>query len=391
MKLEKITYNIYYMTNISFSIYENNSKVYETNQLILPAMFNNEINTEKQSVIENHKDSRVIRIQDDYHLVFLSLYIGKKNVLIGPFLINDDYHNLVEKIIYKFRLINEEAEMIENFYNSLKILTEFQQSLIVNVLNGLDMIDPENLKIHNVQVKRIENNQANSRNSLELTASQIELSSKVEEELLNIVKNGDVESSLTFDFQQISNQHVIYKNNSFTNMKTNLMIFDALCNREAILAGVDRFLAYKISNNIKFYINKISVSSELKQVAQRILTSYAKAVRDYTFLEYINNIKRIFLYIRKNLTSKISLDDIAKDLFITKEHLSRIFKKEMKLTISEYIIKLKIQEAQNLLKHTNNNILDIANILNFANSSHFSNSFKKYTGISPSDYRKNNI
>lgn len=391
MKLEKITYNIYYMTNISFSIYENNLKVYETNQLILPPSFNNEINSEKQSVIENHKDSRVIRIQDDYHLVFLSLYIGKKNVLIGPFLINDDYHNLVEKIIYKFRLINEEAEMIENFYNSLKILTEFQQSLIVNVLNGLDMIDPENLKIHNIQVKRIESNPANSRNSHELTASQIELSSKVEETLLNIVKNGDVESSLTFDFQQISNQHVIYKNNSFTNMKTNLMIFDALCNREAILAGVDRFLAYKISNNIKFYINKISVSSELKQVAQRILTTYAKAVRDYTLLEYSNNIKRIVLYIRKNLTNKISLDDIAKDLFITKEHLSRIFKKEMKITISEYIIKLKIQEAKNLLKQTNNNILDIANILNFANSSHFSNSFKKFTGISPSDYRKNNI
>lgn len=391
MKLEKITYNIYYMTNISFSIYENNLKVYETNQLILPPSFNNEIHSEKQSVIENHKDSRVIRIQDDYHLVFLSLYIGKKNVLIGPFLINDDYHNLVEKIIYKFRLINEEAEMIENFYNSLKILTEFQQSLIVNVLNGLDMIDPENLKIHNIQVKRIESNPANSRNSHELTASQIELSSKVEETLLNIVKNGDVESSLTFDFQQISNQHVIYKNNSFTNMKTNLMIFDALCNREAILAGVDRFLAYKISNNIKFYINKISVSSELKQVAQRILTTYAKAVRDYTLLEYSNNIKRIVLYIRKNLTNKISLDDIAKDLFITKEHLSRIFKKEMKITISEYIIKLKIQEAKNLLKQTNNNILDIANILNFANSSHFSNSFKKFTGISPSDYRKNNI
>jgi AraC-like DNA-binding protein len=83
------------------------------------------------------------------------------------------------------------------------------------------------------------------------------------------------------------------------------------------------------------------------------------------------------------------LDDIANDLFITKEHLSRLFKKEMGITISEYIIKTKILEAKNLLKETDYNILDIAVLLNYANSSHFSISFIKITGLSPSEYRKN--
>ena len=106
-------------------------------------------------------------------------------------------------------------------------------------------------------------------------------------------------------------------------------------------------------------------------------------------MSYSNNIKKIVLYIRKNLTNRISLDDIAKNLYITKEHLSRLFKKEMGVTISEYIIKTKIEQAKNMLQHTDYNILDIAVLLNFANSSHFSNSFKKITGVSPSDYRKN--
>jgi AraC-like DNA-binding protein len=167
------------------------------------------------------------------------------------------------------------------------------------------------------------------------------------------------------------------------------MIFDALCNREAIKAGVDNFLAHKISNNIKFLINKTTASSELRIVAQKILKTYAKAVKDYTLMSYSNNIKKIVLYIRKNLTNRISLDDIAKNLYITKEHLSRLFKKEMGVTISEYIIKTKIEQAKNMLQHTDYNILDIAVLLNFANSSHFSNSFKKITGVSPSDYRKN--
>ena len=60
----------------------------------------------------------------------------------------------------------------------------------------------------------------------------------------------------------------------------------------------------------------------------------------------------------------------------------------MGLTISEYIINAKIEEAKTLLKETDYNVLDIAVLLNFANSSHFSNSFKKITGMAPSDYRK---
>lgn len=388
MKLEKIAYNIYYMTNISFSIYENNIKIYETNHMLLPEIFISEIENEKQTIIENHKDNKIVRIQNNCGFTFICLFLYQKNVVFGPFLINDDYENLIDEIIFKYHLINEEAKMVENYYNSMKILSEFQQTFIVNILHGLEVLDVERIKIQNIQVKKFTNG-SSLKQVNDYTLKQIESSHEVEEMLLAIVRNGDIEVAKSFDFQNISNQHLIYKNNSFTNMKTNLMIFDALCNREAIKAGVDPLLANKISNNIKFYINKISLSSELKFVAQKILITYSKAVKDYTLLNYSSNIKKIILYIRKNLTYKISLDDIAKDLFITKEHLSRLFKKEMGITISEYIIKAKIQEAKNLLKQTDYNILDIAVLLNFANSSHFSNSFKKITGLSPSDYRKN--
>ncbi len=388
MKLEKIAYNIYYMTNISFSIYENNIKIYETNHMLLPEIFISEIENDKQTIIENHKDNKIVRIQNNCGFTFICLFLYQKNVVFGPFLINDDYENLIDEIIFKYHLINEEAKMVENYYNSMKILSEFQQTFIVNILHGLEVLDVERIKIQNIQVKKFTNG-SSLKQVNDYTLKQIESSHEVEEMLLAIVRNGDIEVAKSFDFQNISNQHLIYKNNSFTNMKTNLMIFDALCNREAIKAGVDPLLANKISNNIKFYINKISLSSELKFVAQKILITYSKAVKDYTLLNYSSNIKKIILYIRKNLTYKISLDDIAKDLFITKEHLSRLFKKEMGITISEYIIKAKIQEAKNLLKQTDYNILDIAVLLNFANSSHFSNSFKKITGLSPSDYRKN--
>ena len=237
-------------------------------------------------------------------------------------------------------------------------------------MKKLSNTNPDEVPFQNYSIKNIEN------------------SNLIEETLLSIVRNGDVETANSIDFQQLSSQHLIYRNNSFTNMKTNLMIFDALCNREAVKSGIDQVLAYKISNNLKFQINKISLSSDIRNVAHKILLTYAKAVKEYTLGNYSSNIKKIILYIRKNLTNRISLDDILKVLFIIKKHFSRIFKKEMGITISEYIINTKINEAKNLLKQTDYNILDIAVLLNFANSSHFSNSFKKVTGLSPSDYRK---
>jgi AraC-like DNA-binding protein len=389
MKLERIAYNIYYMTNISISIYENNNRIYDTNILSLPEKFLEEIEFGKQTIVENHKENKVLRVQNKHGLVFLCLYIYNKNVLVGPFIINDDYEKIIDEIILDYRLINEESVMIENFYNSLRVLSDYQQNLLVNIIEGLETFSEENYKIYNVQLKKLSKPNEEFKNISEQSYKLIEKNAEIEEHLLSIVRNGDVELSENIDFQKISNQLLIYRNNSFTNMKTNLMIFDALCNREAIKAGVDNFLAYKISNNIKFLINKTTASSELRVVAQKILKTYAKAVKDYTLMSYSNNIKKIVLYIRKNLTNRISLDDIAKNLYITKEHLSRLFKKEMGVTISEYIIKTKIEQAKNLLKHTDYNILDIAVLLNFANSSHFSNSFKKITGLSPSDYRKN--
>jgi len=388
MRLEEIVYNIFYMTNISFSIYENNKKIYYTNPMILPDAFKTEIIGEKQIIVSNHHDNKILRIQDYYGLTFLCLYVDNKHVVVGPYLINDDFEKHIDNIIFKFHLINEEATLVENFYNNLQILNESQQNLIVNTLHGLEVFSNDDVKIHNVQIKKVDPDYDQIKKINDYNIRQVEKSNEIEETLLKIVRTGDIDSARVFDFTKITSQHLIYKNNSFTNMKTNLMIFDAFCNREAIKSGIELSLAYKLSINTRMNINKISISSELRTLAQKILVTYAKAVKDYTLLDYSNNIRKIILYIRKNLTNKISLDDIANELFITKEHLSRLFKKEMGLTISEYIIKAKIEEAKKLLKITDYNILDIATLLNFANSSHFSNSFKKYVLMSPSDYRR---
>ncbi|WP_163195663.1 response regulator [Clostridium thermarum] len=94
-------------------------------------------------------------------------------------------------------------------------------------------------------------------------------------------------------------------------------------------------------------------------------------------------------YMKQNLgDSELSLTKIAKVFFINPSYLSRIFKKETGTNIMDYLTKLRIEEALLLLKNTDLKAYEIGEKVGVPDSSYFSTCFKKYTGLSVSEYRK---
>jgi AraC-like DNA-binding protein len=69
-------------------------------------------------------------------------------------------------------------------------------------------------------------------------------------------------------------------------------------------------------------------------------------------------------------------------------YFSTLFKKEMGVTFSNYILNVKIDHAKRLLKNTNMSLISIAIELGFDNQSYFSNVFKKATNMTPKQYRQ---
>ena len=70
--------------------------------------------------------------------------------------------------------------------------------------------------------------------------------------------------------------------------------------------------------------------------------------------------------------------------------LTRIFKKHMHCTITQYVNRTKLQYAKDLLSLTDMTLMEITNELNFESPSHFHSLFKKYFNITPAEYRKHN-
>lgn len=102
-------------------------------------------------------------------------------------------------------------------------------------------------------------------------------------------------------------------------------------------------------------------------------------------------VRRITDYIGNNYTEALTLKKISDAFYISQSSLSHLFKKSTGLSPIQYMVHLRIGEAQSLLMDTHIPIHRIEEELGFGSACHFSAMFKKYVGISPKEYRRNFI
>lgn len=173
------------------------------------------------------------------------------------------------------------------------------------------------------------------------------------------------------------------------NLKYHFIITIALITRFCVEGGMEMETAYTLSD---LYINRADKCVREEDI--HILHREA-------ILEYTNQMNRLahdniyskpvimtMDYIYDNLHSKISESEIAEYVSLSTTYISRLFKREVGVTISTYIAIKRIETAQNMLKYSDYSPVDIGNYLAFTSHSHFISVFKKYTGMTPNEYRK---
>ena len=92
-------------------------------------------------------------------------------------------------------------------------------------------------------------------------------------------------------------------------------------------------------------------------------------------------------YIYDHLHSRITETEIAEYVSLSPSYISRLFKKEVGVSLSTYIAVKRVETAQNMLKYSDLSIKEIVSKLNFPNQSVFYKFFKSHTGLTPSQYR----
>ncbi len=101
-----------------------------------------------------------------------------------------------------------------------------------------------------------------------------------------------------------------------------------------------------------------------------------------------NTIDDLKDYMKTNFGYKITLEDLAEHFHLSREHISRYFKKYTGKTVSRFLLEVRIERAKSKLGTTLIPVSDIAEYCGYSSMSNFQKSFKKVTGQTPSEYRR---
>ena len=104
---------------------------------------------------------------------------------------------------------------------------------------------------------------------------------------------------------------------------------------------------------------------------------------------YSNSVCQVLEYISIHYGQDISLNDLSNYVHLNRSYLSTRFKKEVGVNINVYLLNYRLEKAKELLCSTNNLVQQICDEVGIPDSAYFSKQFKKYSGESPLEFRKN--
>ena len=125
--------------------------------------------------------------------------------------------------------------------------------------------------------------------------------------------------------------------------------------------------------------------SELKKYIKMILREVAGAPQETenTFL-----IDDLISYLEIHYSNDITLNELAEHkYFVSAGHLSRLFKAKTGMNFSKYLMSLRMKKAEEYLENTDFDITDIASLTGYNDVSHFTQTFRKNSGMTPSEFR----
>lgn len=174
-----------------------------------------------------------------------------------------------------------------------------------------------------------------------------------------------------------------------TNIKYHFVVSCALITRVCVRAGMIEEQGFRMSDYYIQQLDDIKSISGVEKLHDAMATDFATKMRmTDTQIKVSGPVQNALNYIYIHRNDPVSVEDVAESVGVSSGYLSRVFKKEVGVSVSEYVRQKKIETATNLLKYSPYSMVDIANRLSFSSQSHFIQTFKKVIGTTPLKYRE---
>ncbi|WRP07204.1 response regulator [Rossellomorea aquimaris] len=154
---------------------------------------------------------------------------------------------------------------------------------------------------------------------------------------------------------------------------------------------VEEWMGENMTVPVRLVQDKIDSLGSIRDVfeglSRELEQNQYRTIRRPDEMEAARRFQEIVSYVETYYMEDISLEKLSKVFFLTREHISRTFKKETGMTLSKFVTKLRIDQAQSWLMETEESIYSIATMLGYQDEKYFSKLFKKMTGLTPFEFR----
>ncbi len=162
-----------------------------------------------------------------------------------------------------------------------------------------------------------------------------------------------------------------------------------------LTSGYDREALYKAGLQLHQALEKSlpvqvgiaqSTGEDITQIAEVYHKMVVEPEKEGKYSRLVSLARR---YIEdRYMLESMTMKDTARYLHISPQHLSRIFRQETGITFMEYLTRVRLSHARELLAGSTLKIYEVAERTGYSNQHYFSNAFKKVIGVSPLEYRR---
>ena len=184
----------------------------------------------------------------------------------------------------------------------------------------------------------------------------------------------------------------ILSDDPWRNTMYHYVVLTTLICRACISHGMPQDIAYNLSDIFIRRADALQRIADIKKLESEMVETYCKyMVEENARPAKSKQITECLDYIRANIHRNMTVSELANHIKLNETYLSKLFKKEMGCSVSEYIRNEKVTEARWLLAYTDKTSIEIATDLSFSSHSYFISVFKKVTGKTPKEYRNENF
>lgn len=339
---------------------------------------------EKEEEKSEYKTSMSVRSQRFYSLARDTIKESCDGI-VGPSMFN--------RLIVYIPCTNEESEaqqqMAVHTATAIyaKLVHRYQVDLCIGIGNYYADIGNA-YKSYDESIKAIELNRAhgvihiNGVPSSERAEDYPELAEK---QLLKSILLGDTETCLKA-YNRLSGWMRSRYNNNVQEILVNsveLLVMLHHIARENGVSGdtflsdsnyVSRFLALEDIGKINLFF-----TTAIKRLSEDVSSNRAKNLSSI--------IVKAQAYIYKNFNRDITLEDVSKEVMVSQNYFSRLFKEETGQNFIDYLTELRIERAKELLRYSSSVNKEICYQIGYADPNYFSRLFKRVVGITPTEYK----